>query len=175
MDRNKVAKVGAIVMILSLLLTIFIGAMSVKASTLDNRLAALQAGASTPASTAPNSPASSPAPSSTISSDQLGPNADLDGDGIPNNQDSDIDGDGIVNGLDPDIDGDGIPNGEDKNPASTNTVDSSAPGQFALDRAWQWSGAVAVLAVLGWLVALPYLRRRQGTSSKSVGARGRQK
>jgi hypothetical protein len=142
MDRKKIAKIGSIIMIFSLLMTIFIGAMSVKAAT--------------------------PTPAVV----QTGPSADIDGDGIPNNQDSDIDGDGIVNGLDPDIDGDGIPNSQDGNPASTNLVDSSAPGQFVADNAWQWAGGAGVLAVLGWLVALPYLRKRKGTSSRSVGNRG---
>jgi hypothetical protein len=163
MDRNKIAKIGSIVMILSLLMTIFIGAMSVKAAT--------PAPGETPppmSASVPTVPVSTPAPSAV----ELGANSDLDGDGIVNNDDPDIDGDGIVNGLDPDIDGDGIPNGQDGNPASTNLVDSSAPGQFAADRAWQWAGGIAVLLVLGWLVALPYIRRRKGTSSRSVGNRG---
>ncbi|XP_017967086.1 sarcalumenin isoform X3 [Drosophila navojoa] len=38
---------------------------------------------------------------------------DIDGDGIPNDQDDDIDGDGIPNDKDDDIDGDGIPNEDD--------------------------------------------------------------
>jgi hypothetical protein len=157
MDRNKLAKVGAIVMILSLTLTFFIGAMSVKAATISPDV--------TPppmSESVPTVPVSTP----TQTPVQLGANSDLDGDGIVNNEDPDIDGDGIVNGLDPDIDGDGIENSKDGNPASTNLVDSSAPGQFLADRAWQWGGGIAVLAVLGWLVALPYLRRRRGTATK---------
>ncbi|XP_017084488.2 uncharacterized protein LOC108116893 isoform X1 [Drosophila eugracilis] len=39
---------------------------------------------------------------------------DLDGDGIPDDEDDDIDGDGIPNDKDDDIDGDGIPNDEDE-------------------------------------------------------------
>ncbi|XP_041565681.1 uncharacterized protein LOC108139238 isoform X2 [Drosophila elegans] len=39
---------------------------------------------------------------------------DLDGDGIPDDEDDDIDGDGIPNDKDDDIDGDGIPNEEDE-------------------------------------------------------------
>lgn len=35
---------------------------------------------------------------------------DIDGDGIPNEEDDDVDGDGIPNAYDDDIDGDGIPN-----------------------------------------------------------------
>jgi len=42
---------------------------------------------------------------------------DVDGDGIPNEEDPDIDGDGIPNEEDPDIDGDGIPNEEDSSPS----------------------------------------------------------
>lgn len=38
---------------------------------------------------------------------------DIDGDGVPNDKDSDIDGDGIPNDLDKDIDGDGVPNEHD--------------------------------------------------------------
>lgn len=40
--------------------------------------------------------------------DEVDPN-DIDGDGIPNDQDPDIDGDGIPNDQDPDDDNDGIP------------------------------------------------------------------
>lgn len=42
---------------------------------------------------------------------------DLDGDGIPNEQDPDIDGDGILNEDDDDIDGDGILNEQDSSPS----------------------------------------------------------
>ncbi|XP_033232635.1 sarcalumenin isoform X3 [Drosophila pseudoobscura] len=38
---------------------------------------------------------------------------DIDGDGIPDDEDDDIDGDGIPNDKDDDIDGDGIPNEDD--------------------------------------------------------------
>ncbi len=41
---------------------------------------------------------------------------DIDGDGIPNWQDTDIDGDGNPNITDPDADGDGIPNDSDLSP-----------------------------------------------------------
>jgi hypothetical protein len=40
--------------------------------------------------------------------------ADIDGDGIPNSEDTDIDGDGQLNSVDPDMDGDGIPNRDDR-------------------------------------------------------------
>ena len=38
---------------------------------------------------------------------------DLDGDGVPNTQDTDLDGDGVTNAHDGDIDGDGTPNYQD--------------------------------------------------------------
>jgi hypothetical protein len=155
MNRNKIARIGAIVMILSMLLTIFIGAMSVKAATLHN--------------VAGQTSAASRAGAADIVF--KGVNPDIDGDGILNNDDGDVDGDGIDNGLDSDIDGDGIANTQDGNPASTNNVDSVPPKDVRVEIAWQWAGGAAVLAVLGWLVALPYLRKRKGTSSRSVGSR----
>ena len=42
-----------------------------------------------------------------------GAQGDIDGDGIPDNQDEDRDGDGVLDIQDSDIDGDGIPNTED--------------------------------------------------------------
>ncbi|MEN9962673.1 MAG: hypothetical protein RIS66_1086 [Actinomycetota bacterium] len=138
MNRNKLVKIGAIVIILSMLLSLFVGAMSVIASE--------------------RSP-------STVVVVQ-GPSPDIDGDGVINNEDPDIDGDGIDNGLDPDIDGDGSENGQDGNPTSTNDVDSVPPKDARVETAFQWGGGIAVLAVLGWLVALPYIRRRRGTATK---------
>lgn len=44
---------------------------------------------------------------------------DIDGDGIPDNQDTDMDGDGIPNSQDGDIDGDGIPNSQDDEPCGS--------------------------------------------------------
>jgi hypothetical protein len=144
MNRKTITRIGAYVMILSLVLTIFIGAMSVKAATI--------------------APSSSPSNSAASNST---PNPDIDGDGITNNEDPDMDGDGIDNGVDPDIDGDGIPNAQDPNPTSTNNVDGT-PVKVANDQndALGWLGGIGVLAVLGWLVALPILRRRRGTATK---------
>ena len=142
MNRNNIIKIGAIVMILSLLLTIFVGAMSVMAAE--------------PAHTAAIS-------QSTV---HQGPSPDIDGDGTINNEDPDIDGDGIDNGIDEDMDGDGILNNQDGNPTSTNEVDSTPVRDARVDVALQWTGGLAVLAVLGWLVALPYIRRRRGTATK---------
>jgi hypothetical protein len=138
MNRNTIVKIGAIVMILSLLLSIFVGAV---ASFAIERV-------------------------QVISIVHQGPNPDIDDDGVINNEDPDLDGDGIDNGVDPDIDGDGIPNGEDGNPASTNDVDSVPPSDPRAETAVQWTGGIAVLAVLGWLVALPFIRRRRGTATK---------
>ena len=138
MNRNQLVKFGAIVIILSLFLSIFVGAVASFAS--DRALGQI----------------------SVIQ----GPSPDIDGDGIINNEDPDIDGDGIDNGLDPDIDGDGSENGQDGNPTSTNDVDSVPPKDARVETAFQWGGGIAVLAVLGWLVALPYIRRRRGTATK---------
>ena len=52
---------------------------------------------------------------------------DVDGDGIPNGDDPDVDGDGIPNEEDPDVDGDGIPNEEDPDPNGTGTSDGTTP------------------------------------------------
>jgi hypothetical protein len=152
MDRNRIVKLGAIVMIFSLLITIFVGALAVMASPLSSNGASAETG---------------------ISQVHQGPNPDIDGDGVINNEDPDLDGDGIDNGIDEDMDGDGIPNNQDGNPASTNDVDSTPVRDVRIDTALQWGGGLAVLAVLGWLVALPYLRKRKGTSSRSVGSRGK--
>lgn len=158
MNRNKIVRFGAVVMILSLLLSIFIGAMSITAATMPGRGIA-------------EIPTSQVAGSTQGA--HTGVNPDIDGDGIVNNEDGDIDGDGIDNGLDPDIDGDQILNNQDGNPASTNDVDSVPPKDLQAEQRLQWIGGVAVLAVLGWLVALPYLRKRKGTSSRSVGNRSK--
>jgi hypothetical protein len=142
MNRNTIVKIGAIVMILSLLLSIFVGAVASFAAERSQGIAV------------------------SVGSAHQGPNPDIDGDGVINNEDPDLDGDGIDNGVDPDIDGDGINNGEDGNPTSTNDVDSVPPKDARVETAVQWGGGIAVLAVLGWLVALPYLRRRRGTATK---------
>jgi hypothetical protein len=138
MNRNQLVKFGAIVIILSLFLSIFVGAVASFASDrAQGQISVIQ-----------------------------GPSPDIDGDGVINNEDPDLDGDGIDNGLDPDIDGDGSENGQDGNPTSTNDVDSVPPKDARVETAFQWGGGIAVLAVLGWLVALPYLRRRRGTATK---------
>jgi hypothetical protein len=142
MNRNTIVKIGAVVMILSLLLSIFVGAVASFAAERSQGILV------------------------SVGSAQQGPNPDIDGDNVLNNEDPDLDGDGIDNGVDPDIDGDGINNGEDGNPTSTNDVDSVPPTDARVETAVQWGGGLAVLAVLGWLVALPYIRRRRGTATK---------
>lgn len=154
MNRERIVKIGAIIMIFSLLITIFVGALAATAASISPTVSARNTSAISAATLA-----------------QRGSNPDIDGDGIANNEDPDIDGDGIDNGIDPDIDGDGVPNSQDGNPTSTNHVDSVPPKDARVETAWQIGGGIAVLAVLGWLVALPYLRKRRGTSSRSVGSR----
>ena len=143
--RQRIIKWASITVILAILMSLMIAAISVS-----------------PSSAA--TPTSEPTVCAPI---------DTDGDAITNDVDPDIDGDEIVNGLDEDIDGDGIENGQDGNPASTNNVDSVPPRDARVETAIQWGGGIAVLAVLGWLVSLPYLRKRRGTSSRSVGSRGK--
>jgi hypothetical protein len=163
MNRNRIVKIGAVIMIFSLLITIFVGALVSTAATISSpRL-------ETALTIDPTIHSKS---TSALSVVHRGSNPDIDGDGILNNEDPDLDGDGIDNGLDPDIDGDGVANGKDGNPTSTNNVDSVPPKDARVETAWQWVGGIAVLLVLGWLVALPYLRKRNGTSSRSVGSRG---
>jgi hypothetical protein len=138
MNRNNFVKAAAIIMILSLLLSVFVGAVASFAS--DRSVA--------------------------ISFGHQGPSPDIDGDGTINNDDPDIDGDKIDNAVDDDMDGDGILNDQDGNPTSTNDVDSTPVRDARVDQALQLAGGIAVLAVLGWLVALPYVRRRRGTATK---------
>jgi hypothetical protein len=142
MNRNNLVKFGAIVIILSLFLSIFVGAVASFATERANSA------------------------SIAVSNAYQGPNPDIDGDGTINNEDPDIDGDGVDNGIDEDMDGDGVLNNQDGNPTSTNEVDSTPVRDARADQALQLVGGLAVLAVLGWLVALPYVRRRRGTATK---------
>ena len=52
-------------------------------------------------------------PGQAHSSSSCAGGGDMDGDGIPDEDDSDMDGDGLGNDHDDDVDGDGIPNDED--------------------------------------------------------------
>jgi len=109
--RERIIRVGAIVLVLALLLSLLAGAFSV-----------------------------APAQAATIGkSVELNESVqiyevtseivDTDGDGTENNQDPDVDGDGLVNGQDSDIDGDGIENFDDADPIDTTDIDSKAPGK----------------------------------------------
>ena len=103
--QNRRLKAVAITIILALLLSLLVGALTM-----------------TPV------PASAQGSISVVSADQTDSKVvDTDGDGIENNADSDVDGDGIVNGEDPDIDGDGIENFDDADPIDTTDIDSNAP------------------------------------------------
>lgn len=108
MRRDKVIRVGAIVIVLALLLSLLAGAFSVA-----------PAQASTPG------PRSNSVHILHVTSEIV----DTDGDGIENNKDPDIDGDDLVNGEDPDIDGDGIENFDDADPVDTTDIDSKSPNK----------------------------------------------
>lgn len=108
MRRDRVIRIGAIVIVLALLLSLLAGAFSVA-----------PAQASTPG------PRSNSVHILHVTSEIV----DTDGDGIENNKDPDIDGDDLVNGEDPDIDGDGIENFDDADPVDTTDVDSKSPNK----------------------------------------------
>ena len=99
--KKRVIKWASISVILAILLSVMIAAISASPS----RAAELRTG--------------TPSPIPTLCS-----SIDTDGDAITNDVDSDIDGDGTVNGLDTDIDGDGIVNEKDGDPAATNCNDN---------------------------------------------------
>ena len=106
MRRDKVIRIGAIVIVLALLLSLLAGAFSV----------------------APAQAAGLSSPKVSVFIHQVTTEiVDTDGDGLENNEDPDVDGDGLVNGKDSDIDGDGIENFEDADPIDTTDVDSKAP------------------------------------------------
>lgn len=137
--QNKRLKAVSITIILALVLSLLVGAMSI-----------------TP------TPAIAQGGSSVLSADQEV--VDTDGDGVENNADPDVDGDGIVNGEDPDIDGDGIENFDDADPIDTTDVDSNAPEKpirpagagdtFVQATAWIWIGlsTLAATAISLWLL-----------------------
>ena len=102
--RDRRNRLVAIWIILSLILSLLVGALSMTP---------------TPVNAAPAS----------VTSDKVYASFDSDGDGIENNLDTDIDGDGILNFNDSDIDGDGVANFEDGDPAQTNGFDSEKPSR----------------------------------------------
>lgn len=132
--RNLLVRWAAISVILTLMLSLLVAAISLS-----------------PASAAPTWQAESATPCAPI---------DSDGDAITNDLDPDIDGDGVVNGLDDDIDGDKILNGADTDPAATNCGKNAAPPVIlpepksanpAADTTWIAISIVALLG-LGYLV-----------------------
>lgn len=96
--RAQRQKIVAIWIILSLILSLLVGALSITPS--------------------PAGAAETPAASQVF---------DTDGDGIENNLDPDIDGDGVINADDADIDGDGKANNQDGDPAGTNGFEVEPP------------------------------------------------
>ena len=94
---------------------------------------------------------------------------DTDGDAITNDVDSDIDGDKIVNGLDDDIDGDKILNVNDTDPAATNCGADAPVPTFNNESDEDDEGnlvvrlaAVVMVAALGvGYILLRRIRRRQ--------------
>ena len=104
--RAQRQRIVAIWIILSLILSLLVGALSITPS--------------------PAEAAESPAPTAVF---------DTDGDGIENNLDPDIDGDGVINADDNDIDGDGKANNQDGDPAGTNGFEvepPNVPGQVKI-------------------------------------------
>ena len=150
--RERIIRMGAIVIVLALLLSLLAGAFSV--------VPAQAASKSTTGSSNKYVHIWSMAPNVAIS-DPLSP-IDTDGDGIPNNEDPDIDNDGIVNANDDDIDGDGIPNFEDGDPAGTNGFDGNPPakpGSFTFTElaengtlGWVFVGASVLIIGVGLIV-----------------------
>jgi hypothetical protein len=138
--RDKRLRWVSISIILALILSLLVGALSVTPTA--------------PASAAGTYP---------FSADQE--LVDTDGDGIENNADPDVDGDGMVNGEDSDIDGDGIENFDDADPIDTTDVDSNAPEKpirpegagdiFVQSTAWIFIpvSIIAAGAISMWLLA----------------------
>jgi hypothetical protein len=138
--RQRVIKWASISVILAILMSLMIAAISVSPSS-----------------------AAIPTPEPTVCAQ-----IDTDGDAITNDVDSDIDGDEIVNGLDEDIDGDGILNVKDSDPAATNCgADAPPPAILKVDdpetsqesTVWIASFVIAALGI-GYIL-LRRIRRRQ--------------
>lgn len=158
--QNRKVKIVAIWLILSLVLSLLVGALSF-----------------TP----------TPASASGLESVQItqdddpigGATFDTDGDGVENQLDPDIDGDGEINATDPDIDGDGIPNFDDGDPAETNGFDSNRPNRpgskvifgvtIADPDAFLWVGAIGV-AVAALVLGLWAAEKRRKNSKKYLNS-----
>lgn len=135
--KQRVIKWASISVILAILMSLMIAAISV-------------------------SPSSAATPAPTVCEP-----IDTDGDAITNDVDSDIDGDDIVNGLDEDIDGDNIVNTKDSDPAATNcgfnapppTLRPVADSEAQDPSVWVASATIALLGV-GYIL-LRRIRRKQ--------------
>jgi MYXO-CTERM domain-containing protein len=97
-------------------------------------------------------------------------NPDLDGDGVPNDQDGDMDGDGVYNQDDDDTDGDGVPNDydfdddEDGIPDESDETPTGPEGAPDDDGCGCSAGATSdaglpLVLLLGWLLIV-WRRRR---------------
>lgn len=160
--RNRIVAIG---IILALIMSLLVGALSV--APVPPAAASPSAGAAALASTNLRAGAQgNPAAANSVQVLTADPKVvDTDGDGIENNEDSDVDGDGILNGEDPDIDGDGIENFDDADPIDTTDVDSNAPekpirpvgavDEFVQSTAWIWVSIslLAASVISGWLLA----------------------
>ena len=136
MPRDKIIRVGAIVLVLALFLSLLAGAFSVS-----------------PAQASPSHGNKNSVQIQQADDTPLGDSIDTDNDGIVNNEDPDIDGDGIVNVNDGDIDGDGVENFNDGDPAATNGFEGKSPlkpGGFTLDE-------LAENGSYGWLILSAFL------------------
>jgi hypothetical protein len=165
--RERIIRMGAIVIVLALLLSLLAGAFSVAPAqaspkavngSFDNSVQIY--------SKAPNIASANP----------VSP-IDTDGDGIPNNEDPDIDNDGVVNANDGDIDGDGTSNFEDGDPAATNGFDGNPPakpGSFTFTElaengtlGWVLTGAALLIIWVG-LIVRKSLKKRGKTAQKNL-------
>lgn len=165
--RERVIRMGAIVIVLALLLSLLAGAFSVApaqaasgdstrhfAKSVQNAANALIIGAADP----------------------IAP-IDTDGDGIPNNQDPDIDNDGVVNANDGDIDGDGTANFDDGDPAETNGFDGNPPAkpgsltfnELTENGSFYWLIGAGVVALAGiGVIMRKTLQTRAKNSQKNL-------
>lgn len=148
MRRDKVIRIGAIVIVLALLLSLLAGAFSVS-----------------PAQAASSGPRSNSVQIFHVTSEIV----DTDGDGIENNKDPDIDGDDLVNGEDPDIDGDGIENFDDADPVDTTDIDSKSPNKpdrpagvgDVVQQPQVWIPLLTLLVAIGAISACALAKRRK--------------
>ena len=138
--KKRIIKWASISVILAILLSVMIAAISVSPSN-----------AATPNAATPAADCSMP---------------DTDGDAIKNDLDTDIDGDGTVNGLDADIDGDGKINAKDTDPADTNCFENEVlpimPAPAVDNEANLFVRIAGIVVVAGLGIGYLVLRRIRG-------------